>query len=129
MVATILNFDKGAGLAAEGADQMRRCFFQSHDVGDDDRTVIVFSRFTEQCFILFFGISDDGGNFWHCRKRSGINLCCTTRHNNPCIGATFARLPDRLPRLPHSFVGDGTTVDDNKVAFVRKLFGKRVALR
>ena len=116
VIAAILHLDKGAGFAGKGRYQMRRGLPDRHNVRNQRFAVTRF--FEEQAGVLFLGIAQYRCHLGHRSKTVRIDLRRASRHNDPRIGAAFARLADGLPRLAHGFVGNRATVDNDQIVRV-----------
>jgi len=60
---------------------------------------------------------------------SAFDLCGATRHDQTRIGVIAAGLADRLPGLPHRFIGDRTGIDHDETLLVGQHGPQVFALR
>src|SRR3546814_490772 len=115
MVAAILHLDKGARALREAGDEMRGGRLDRHDIGNPG-----FSFICETGRVELFPVAEHPAHLRHSGERLGLDLSRAAGDEYPRFGPGALGPADRLPRLAHRFVGDGTAVDDDEVVLVRR---------
>ena len=118
VVAAVLHLDEGAGAAGETFDQMRRGFFDRHDVVDDRLRRIADierrARVVPRRGVEFLGIAENA--IGHGDKSLRLGLRSAAGDDDLCLRPLATERPDGLPRLTNRFRRNGAGIDDDRVA-------------
>ena len=118
MIAAVLHLDEGAGAAGKTFDQMRRGFFDRHDVVDDGLRRIAKierrARIIPRRGVEFLGVAENAVS--HGDKSLWLGLRRAAGNDNFCLRPLAPQRPDGLPRLTNGFRGNGAGIDDDGFA-------------
>ena len=127
MVAAVLHLHEHPRQAAlKPVDQVRRHLPHRHDVGDRDLVpgkvrIERRARVAPSLAPHLVVIADDAVDLGHVGEHLRLRLCRAAGDDDARSGTLALEPADRLPRLRHRLVGDGTAVDDDGVGETRGL--------